>query len=84
MWWYPSGRTSRTGPAGWADLGIGVAHDDPAPSTESLSAALKTALTTETGARATAVAGLIHTDGATVAAKMLLEVVNRGRPSMSA
>jgi vancomycin aglycone glucosyltransferase len=67
-----------------ADLGIGVAHDDPAPTTESLSAALKTALTTKTGARATAVAGMIHTDGATVAAKMLLEVVNRGRPPMSA
>ena len=65
-----------------ADLGIGVAHDDPAPTTESLSAALKTALTAETRARATAVADLIRTDGATVAATMLLEVVNRDRPPM--
>ena len=40
-----------------ADLGIGAAHDGPAPTTESLSAALRTALTPETRARATAVAG---------------------------
>jgi UDP:flavonoid glycosyltransferase YjiC (YdhE family) len=52
-----------------ADLGIGTAHDGPAPTTESLSAALSTALTPETRARATAVAGTIRTDGATVAAQ---------------
>ena len=40
-----------------ADLGIGTAHDGPTPTTESLSAALKTTLTPETRARATAVAG---------------------------
>src|SRR6185295_9620205 len=40
-----------------AELGIGAAHDGPTPSTESLSAALKTALTPETRARAEAVAG---------------------------
>ena len=38
-----------------ADLGIGAAHDGPAPTTESLTAALRTALTPETRARATAV-----------------------------
>ncbi len=37
-----------------ADLGIGTAHDGPTPATESLSAALRTTLTPETRARATA------------------------------
>jgi vancomycin aglycone glucosyltransferase len=65
----------------WADrvaeLGIGTAHAGPTPSTESLSAALTTALAAETRARAKSVAGTIRTDGATVAAKMLLEAVGR-------
>lgn len=56
-----------------ADLGIGVAHDGPTPTFESLSVALKTALAPETGVRATAVAGAIRTDGTTVAAKLLLD-----------
>ncbi|MFD5029550.1 glycosyltransferase [Streptomyces sp. NPDC058405] len=60
-----------------ADLGIGAAHDGPTPTTESLSAALRTTLTPETRARATAVAGTIRTDGAAVAAKLLLDAVNR-------
>ena len=59
-----------------ADLGIGAAHDVQAPTTESLSAALSTALTPQTRARARAVAGTISTDGATVAAKLLLERVS--------
>ena len=63
-----------------AELGIGVAHDGPTPTTESLSAALETALTPETRARATDVAGTIRTDGATVAATLLLDAVSRGRP----
>ena len=56
-----------------ADLGIGVAHDGPVPTAGSLSAALGTALAPETVARATAVAGVIRTDGAIVAAKLLLD-----------
>ena len=56
-----------------ADLGIGAAHDVQAPTTESLSAALSAALTSQTRARARAVAGTIRTDGATVAAKLLLD-----------
>ncbi|MEV4016899.1 glycosyltransferase [Nonomuraea angiospora] len=60
-----------------AELGIGVAHDGPIPTVESLSAALTTALTPETRARARAVAGTIHTDGATVAAKLLLDSAGR-------
>ncbi len=55
-----------------AELGIGTAHDGPAPTTESLAAALRTALTPETRARAAAVSGTIRTDGARVAATLLL------------
>jgi vancomycin aglycone glucosyltransferase len=56
-----------------SDLGIGAAHDGPTPTIESLSVALKTTLTPQTRARATAVAGTIRTDGAMAAAKLLLE-----------
>jgi vancomycin aglycone glucosyltransferase len=66
-----------------ADLGIGVAHDLQAPTTESLSAALRTALTPQTRARATAVARMIGTDGATVAAELLLDAVSRERSPVS-
>ncbi|MGW4830089.1 glycosyltransferase [Amycolatopsis japonica] len=57
-----------------AELGIGVAHQDPLPTVESLTAALTTALSPATGARAKAVADTIRTDGAAVAAKMLVSV----------
>ncbi|WP_405837313.1 glycosyltransferase [Streptomyces platensis] len=67
-----------------AELGIGAAHDGPAPTVGSLSAALTTALAPETGVRARAVAGTIRTDGATLAAKMLLDVAGRGRRPGSA
>ncbi|MEU9385213.1 glycosyltransferase, partial [Streptomyces sp. NPDC048279] len=56
-----------------AELGIGAAHEGPAPTTDSLSAALATALTPGTRARAAAVAGEVRTDGATVAARLLLD-----------
>ncbi|KZB82978.1 glycosyltransferase [Amycolatopsis regifaucium] len=58
-----------------AELGIGVAHQDPTPTVESLSAALTTVLTVETRERAKVVSGKIRTDGATVAAKMLFDLV---------
>ncbi len=67
-----------------AELGIGTAHHGPAPTTQSLSAALRTALTPQTRARATAVAGTIRTDGATAAATLLLDAVSRERPPVSA
>ncbi|MCX4819892.1 glycosyltransferase [Streptomyces sp. NBC_01142] len=67
-----------------AELGIGAAHDGPTPTFDSLSAALRTALTPETSARATAVAGTIRTDGTTVAAKLLLDAVSQERPPMTA
>ena len=57
-------------------LGIGAAHG-PTPTFESLSAALTTALSAETRARATAVAGTIRADGAATAARLLLESVGR-------
>jgi vancomycin aglycone glucosyltransferase len=59
-----------------AALGIGAAHDMRAPTTESLSAALAVALAPGTRARAEAVAGTIRTDGATVAAELLLDAVS--------
>jgi vancomycin aglycone glucosyltransferase len=67
-----------------AELGIGAAHDGPAPNTESLAVALGTALTPQVRARATAVAGLIRTDGATVAAKLLLDALGQERQPVSA
>jgi vancomycin aglycone glucosyltransferase len=56
-----------------AELGIGAAHDGPVPTPGSLAAALDTALAPETRARATAVAAQVRTDGATVAARLLLQ-----------
>jgi len=61
-----------------------AAHDGPAPTTKSLSAALSKALTPETRARATDMAGAIRTDGAAVAATLLLDAVSRERPPVSA
>jgi vancomycin aglycone glucosyltransferase len=62
----------------WADrmveLGVGAAHHDPSPTTDSLSAALATALAPEIRTRAEALAGEIRGDGATVAAKLLLDL----------
>ena len=55
------------------DLGIGSAHDGPAPTAASLSAALESALTDGTRARAAAVADTILGDGAMRAAKHLIE-----------
>jgi vancomycin aglycone glucosyltransferase len=60
-----------------AELGIGAAHDGPAPTAESLSVALRTALTPQTREQAAAVAGWIRTDGATVGARLLLDAAAR-------
>ncbi|MBE1579760.1 glycosyltransferase [Amycolatopsis roodepoortensis] len=60
-----------------AELGIGVAHDGSNPTVDSLSAALVTALTPETAARAKTVAGTIRTDGTTVAADLVRAAVTR-------
>jgi vancomycin aglycone glucosyltransferase len=55
-----------------ADLNIGAAHDGPTPTVDSLSAALDVALNPETRAHATDTADRIRTDGATVAAELLI------------
>ncbi|ONI84721.1 hypothetical protein ALI22I_29870 [Saccharothrix sp. ALI-22-I] len=68
-------------PPDFAERLAGV--DGPTPTFESPSAALGTALTPETRARATAVAGTIRTDGTTVAAKLLLDTVSREKPPVS-
>lgn len=60
-----------------ADLGIGTAHNGQTPTTESLSAALEQTLAPETRARASEVAGIIRTDGATVAATLLIDAISR-------
>jgi UDP:flavonoid glycosyltransferase YjiC (YdhE family) len=67
-----------------AELGIGVAHDGSTPTVESLSAALVTALGPNMRARAAAVAGMIRTDGATVAAELLFDAASRKKPTVSA
>lgn len=59
------------------DLAIGAAHDGPAPTTESLSAALKAVLTERTRERARSVAATIRTDGAAVAATVLRAALTR-------
>ena len=64
-----------------AKLGIGAAHDGPTPTFESLSAALATALAPDTRTRAADVARAIRTDGADVAARLLLDAISRERPS---
>jgi vancomycin aglycone glucosyltransferase len=56
-----------------AELGIGVAHEGPVPTSGSLTAALEPALAAGTRARATAVARSIRTDGASVAARLLVQ-----------
>ncbi|MCC3765892.1 glycosyltransferase [Glycomyces sp. TRM65418] len=56
-----------------AALGIGAAHDGPAPTFASFSAALETVLDPQARARAEAVAAEVRTDGADAAADMLLE-----------
>ncbi|MFF4415596.1 glycosyltransferase [Streptosporangium sp. NPDC001559] len=63
-----------------AGLGVGVAHDGPVPTAESLSAALGAILSPETRARATAVADTVRTDGTAVAARLLLDMIGGKRP----
>jgi vancomycin aglycone glucosyltransferase len=60
-----------------AALAIGVAHGGANPTTESLSTALESALTPAVSARADDLAAMIRTDGAAVAAKLLIDAVSR-------
>ena len=54
-----------------AELGIGAAHDGPTPTVQTLSDALRTALTPATRVRALALADSVRTDGAGTAAELL-------------
>ncbi|HEY0229345.1 MAG TPA: glycosyltransferase [Mycobacterium sp.] len=65
------------------ELGIGTACDGPAPPLRSVSVALQAILTPETHACATDVARAMRTDGATVAAKLLVDAVSREKPTAS-
>lgn len=60
-----------------AELGIGAGHDGPTPTVESLSAALETALRDDTDARAEEVRATIRTDGASVVAKKLINLIDQ-------
>jgi vancomycin aglycone glucosyltransferase len=60
-------------------LGIGVGHDGPTPTVGSLSNALELALRGETVARAGEVSATIRTDGASVAAGKLIDLIGQGR-----
>jgi vancomycin aglycone glucosyltransferase len=59
------------------ELGIGAGHDGPTPSVESLSTALGTALRDDAGARAGEVSTTIRTDGAAVAARKLIDLIDQ-------
>ncbi|CDX19945.1 Glycosyl transferase, UDP-glucuronosyltransferase [Mesorhizobium sp. ORS 3324] len=58
-----------------AEVGIGAAHDGPAPTAESLSPALETALASGTRIRASEIARSVRADGAAVAAKQLVDML---------
>lgn len=61
-----------------AELGIGAAHDRRTPTADSLAAVLGSALSPVVRARAAVVAGTVRTDGAAVAAKLLIEEAGKG------
>ncbi len=56
-----------------AELGIGMAYESSTPTVDGLSAALTAAVAPDTRERARSLAGTIRTDGATVAAKLLID-----------
>ncbi|MGY5135873.1 glycosyltransferase [Streptomyces nigrescens] len=67
-----------------AELGIGVAHDGPTPTFDSLSAALGAALAPATRARAAAAAGTIRSDGPRVAAELLFDAAGQDKTAVPA
>lgn len=62
------------------ELGIGMAHEGRIPRAESLLTPLRTALAPETRECAAAIAKTVRSDGAMVAAKMLLGAIHCGSP----
>lgn len=65
------------------ELGIGAGHDGPTPTVESLSAALEPALRDDTKTRAGEVSTAIRTDGTSVAASRVIDLV-APRPAATA
>jgi vancomycin aglycone glucosyltransferase len=61
-----------------SELGIGAAHDGPIPRTGTLLASLRLALAPETRKRAATIAKTIRSDGAVVAAELLVSAIRRG------
>ena len=59
-------------------LGIGTAHAPGAPSAASLTEALRLSLHPDVAARARSIAGTVRTDGAEVAARLLIDEASRG------
>lgn len=57
-------------------LGIGVAHSGPTPTTDSLTSALQQALQPEVGARAQSIAAAVRSDGTLVAAQRLIDTAS--------
>lgn len=62
-----------------AALGIGAAHDGPVPTLESLTAALATALQPDVRSRAIEISRQVRTDGAAMAAEIVLERLSAAR-----
>lgn len=60
-----------------AKLGIGAAHDGAVPTAGSMSAALVTALSSEIRIRAAQTGRMIRSDGASIAARLLLDAISR-------
>jgi len=60
-----------------AELGLGTAYEGRTAAVESLSAALEATLAPETRTRANTMAGKIRTDGAMVAATLLVDAISR-------
>ncbi|MDD9375830.1 glycosyltransferase [Streptomyces sp. ZAF1911] len=63
-----------------AELGVGVAHQGPTATTDSLTKALATVLDPRTRTRAAGLADAMRADGATAAAQLLLDAANTQRP----
>jgi vancomycin aglycone glucosyltransferase len=61
-----------------AELGIGARHEGPTPTVESLTTALELALRDDVAARAREVSATIRTDGASVAARRLVDLIASG------
>jgi vancomycin aglycone glucosyltransferase len=58
-------------------MGVGTAYDGRSANFEALSAAIEATLAPETGTRANAMAGKIRTDGAMLAATLLVDAISR-------